>query len=574
MIRAADRQVVMTLLFLVASALSACSPAPTPDVLVRVGDVDIDTTDLERYVAGLPPQARRDTLGVARVREYLQTLVDRALLLAETRRRGLDGNAALQARVQRAFDDRLARQIRARDIEPRVAVDDDEIAAAYAARNWGRSLRAAHIFVRSDSLLAVVRAELAAGVTFDLVARRHSQDPQSAARGGLMPNFYTRATATAAVRDALFALPVGAVSEPLRIDKGYEIFQVLEERPLAFASVASRVRRELEAEARVVALGRHLDSLSAAYGSPAPPPQSTQAEATRLLAQQARDAGLHETAANRRWLAARREETMIRALRQQAVTMRVTIGDGEVRRFYEDHQERYSTADEVVLAEVLLPDREAAEDVLDDLRQLRGRAPAIGDWVDGVHSAVEAGTDVTPLLRSVPTVTDEDVQAFAAWLTDLLETPVGRADFVSELMDAASPSDLIEHYLIRMYAMSRSQRPGSYESQGHYHIRYFDPGPFARLVEAAMAAGAGRLIGPLEVDGGFSVAKVLVAAPRQPLPLEEVAPRIRRHLIERRENEAFHEYLMGLRRDATEEVSWFDERIRRATADLDREPDA
>ena len=546
--------------------LAACSSEPGPDVLARVGSVDIGTADLQKFAAGLPEWTRSQSAGEAQVRDYLQSLVDRELLLAEARARGLDKDPALVERVQRAFDDRLGRQLRAQSVEARIEVTQEEVAAAYEARNWNRSLRVSHIFVRTDSLLALVLAELDAGRSFEAVAREHSQDPTSAVRGGVMPNYYTRATATAAVRDVLFSLPIGAVSAPVRIDKGYEIFFALDEQPVAYASVTEKIQDELKAEKLTVAFDRYIDSLAAVYQSSESP---SPAAASRLLARQAHDQGLHETPDNAKWLAASQPEVLIRELRRQEGAAKVSVTEQQIRRAYDDNRERYRTADEVVLAEVLLASRDEAEEVLADVRRLRASAGPLVAWARQVREQIDADEDPQAQIEALSVVEDENTKAFVYWLTERLSTHAGRADFVSELIDAATPADLLEHYLIRMHAMSRSLRPGSFEAQGHYHITYYDPGPFAPLVLAAMEAGAGRLIGPIEVAEGFSAAKVLVAAPRQDVPLEQVSERIRRGLAERQGNEAFHEFLLQLRSRATDDVIWFDDNIQRTAASID-----
>jgi len=545
--------------------LAACSSKPAPDVLARVGDVDIRVATLQKFAAGLPAWTQSESAGEAQVREYLQSLVDRELLLAEARARGLDKDPALAERVQSAFDDRLARQLRAQSVEARIEVTQEEAAAAYEARNWHRSLRVSHIFVRTDSLLALVLAELAAGRSFEAVARVHSQDPASAVRGGVMPNYYTRATATAAVRDVLFSLPIGTVSTPVRIDKGYEIFFALDEQPVAYDSITEKIRDELKAEKLAVAFDRYIDSLAVVYqSSEVPSPEA----ARRLLARQARDQGLHGTPDNRNWMGASQLEILIRELRRQEVA-KVRVTEQQIRRAYDDNRERYRTADEVVLAEVLLESRDEAEEVLADVRRLRASAGPLVAWARRVRDQIDAGEDPKAQIEALAGIEDENTKAFVFWLTERLSTHAGRADFVSELIDAATPADLLEHYLIRMHAMFRSLRPGSLEAQGHYHITYYDPGPFAPLVLAAMEAGAGRLIGPIEVPEGFSAAKVLVAAPRQDVPLEQVSERIRRGLAERQGTEMFHEFLLQLRSRSTDEVTWFDDNIQRAAAAID-----
>jgi peptidyl-prolyl cis-trans isomerase D len=70
-----------------------------------------------------------------------------------------------------------------------------------------------------------VRAEIVAGAKFEDVARRESQDPVSAARGGDLGE-WTRGQMVAEFDSMAFKLPIGKLSEPFLSPFGYHILEV------------------------------------------------------------------------------------------------------------------------------------------------------------------------------------------------------------------------------------------------------------------------------------------------------------------------------------------------------------
>jgi peptidyl-prolyl cis-trans isomerase D len=95
-----------------------------------------------------------------------------------------------------------------------------------------------------------LRGRLLAGESFEELARAHSQDPGSAAQGGDLGAF-GRGTMVGPFEDAVFAMQVGEVSEPVRSPFGVHVIrldavQPAEVRPLA--SVRETLVRELQRE--------------------------------------------------------------------------------------------------------------------------------------------------------------------------------------------------------------------------------------------------------------------------------------------------------------------------------------
>lgn len=142
----------------------------------------------------------------------------------------------------------LIEKVKQRDLYSRVRVSDAEIMQAIdqlpASAKQGHSGNMITAYMPQHILVAVnaqtsdaqalekirqLRAQLNQGESFEAVARAHSQDPGSAANGGVlgwaidgmfMPEF----------EKTMKSLPQGALSEPVRTTYGYHLIKVLQTR--------------------------------------------------------------------------------------------------------------------------------------------------------------------------------------------------------------------------------------------------------------------------------------------------------------------------------------------------------
>jgi hypothetical protein len=258
-------------------------------LFARVGPQDITMAEYqaalarafrERFYHGRPPAA--DIQEVRR--EVADELLDRTLLLQEAERRGLRPDsgsieetlagydrrygenpnwqarrdtmlASLKARLE---EDDLLRRLE-RDVR-RVAPPSREQVKAYYEANPDKFTEPARqrvsvILLRVDpsSPNAVWDAakqeaqtlvdRLRGGTDFSELARIHSSD-RSAEQGGDM-GYLHQGMLTEGAQQAVDALPVGAVSDPVRVLQGIAIFRVderLPERLRSFEDVQARAR--------------------------------------------------------------------------------------------------------------------------------------------------------------------------------------------------------------------------------------------------------------------------------------------------------------------------------------------
>lgn len=231
-----------------------------------------------------------EVLMEARGLEILQQLVVLELAKQETSRRGL---TVTQRDVDQEFEDALDRIARSAGLEPaqstrenklealetllgekrismaefrvsmernahlrkvvesEVTIDDATLREEFA-RTQGAKVQVRHIqFNLGDTqLINQARAELNRGVPFEEVARRFSQNPETAARGGLLEPFtFTDTAMDPALRDRAFSLKVGEVDPAvLRVGNRLHILKLERRIPpddVRFEDVREEVARSM-----------------------------------------------------------------------------------------------------------------------------------------------------------------------------------------------------------------------------------------------------------------------------------------------------------------------------------------
>lgn len=618
-------------------AVLACGRQETPDSgqgrpLARVGDELIGEAQFEEFVAGLPAWTHSEEKGSARVRDYLQSLVDRALILQEARARGLGQDPQVRQGAEQAFERKLAQEVEKRQIHAQVAVAEEEVQRAFAERHWERYLKVAHIFVRTRERAEQVMAALRAGRPFAEVAEAFSEDRPSAARGGEMPYYYSRLNATAAVRDTLFRLEVGQISGPIPIPRGYEIFKILDERRVGYEKISDRVRKELLHERLGARRQTLLDSLGRRLGLE-PVPQGLgmlmeilrrgkqesrfylsetaavqvlfryeggqfllgeavefsptihqgrgledslkvvevlrgEVVAPRLLALQARQLGIDAEPEFAAWRKKKEEEMLILAMRRLATAQEASVSDQEARQYYEEHQENYRTPVSTEVVEIQVASEAEAREVLEQFEAERHRAGPLVALLDRAKQRLAQGKPAGEELAALQSLEDVEV---AGWLRQKAAEPQGRRQLLDQLSGTASPQELAEEYIARQLAVTRTLREGGRAAEGHYHLYWYEAARFGPLVEEAMKAQVGALIGPVEVDSLYSVARVIGRQGSQLRPFEEVARQLELRLREEREDRAFARWLEALRQSRAGEVELFEEHLEALGRELEQQ---
>lgn len=156
----------------------------------------------------------------------------------------------------------LSREVVAKGITPQ----EEELRSYFDAHRANYSVpeqrRASHIFIELDKdagdeevaaareKLEELRKKLQEGASFEELARKYSEDPGSAERGGDL-GFFGRGVMSKGVEDAAFSLDVGEVSEPVRSEFGMHLVKLTDIRPgktLDFDEARDQVLRDYRRE--------------------------------------------------------------------------------------------------------------------------------------------------------------------------------------------------------------------------------------------------------------------------------------------------------------------------------------
>ena len=147
--------------------------------------------------------------------------------------------------------------------EPNDAISDQDIEAVYQRDRDNRfttpeRIKARHILLRldpntSEEEKTVVRVAAAAlleqirdGADFAALAREHSEDTATGAKGGDL-GFFSRGAMVKPFEDAAFELSIGEISEPVETQFGFHLIQ-LEDRQPAQPRPLDEVRDEIHEE--------------------------------------------------------------------------------------------------------------------------------------------------------------------------------------------------------------------------------------------------------------------------------------------------------------------------------------
>jgi parvulin-like peptidyl-prolyl isomerase len=229
--------------------LIAAGEAPDGHIIAQRGDVRLTDTDLKNALNLLEPAARAQ---VTASPQTLSTFVrDRLLnlsVLAEAKGKAWDQRPEVMQRVNEAKDAVILQTYLASVVPPDPSFPTEaEITTAYEANKahlvLPRQYRLAQIVLavrpgapqEDDEAVRKKAVDLRAQAMrpkadFADIARKNSQDPQSAEKGGDI-GWLREPDMMPSVRDAITPLVENGVSTPVRLPDGWHILKLQETKP-------------------------------------------------------------------------------------------------------------------------------------------------------------------------------------------------------------------------------------------------------------------------------------------------------------------------------------------------------
>jgi peptidyl-prolyl cis-trans isomerase C len=247
-------------------------PAVAPDaVVLTVGTQKMTRAQFEELLAALAQNGRAATTPAAK-RQVADQIGEIMALAQEARKRKIDQDPAVRQIITIQSDQVLANAL-ARQVSNEVKVDDAALHAYFDQHKADfEQAKASHVLIRfkgsrvplkpnqkdltEEEALAKaqdIRKQLLAGGDFAAIAKAESDDTASAANGGSLGAASGRGKFVPQFDQAVFSLPVGQISEPVKTPYGYHIIRVDERSTKSFedsrAEVEKKIRPELTREA-------------------------------------------------------------------------------------------------------------------------------------------------------------------------------------------------------------------------------------------------------------------------------------------------------------------------------------
>jgi len=173
-------------------------------------------------------------------------LIDMKVMAKAARDDKMDQTDIFKRRLQYLEERALRRAYFADKIA--VGVTPEAVQAAYdkfvAEFKPAEQVHARHILVATKEDADAVKAELATGKAFEILAMEKSTDPSAKQNGGDL-GFFQRGQMVKPFEDAAFAMEAGQVSDPIESQFGWHIIKV-EEKSMSAPPALEQVQQQLQ----------------------------------------------------------------------------------------------------------------------------------------------------------------------------------------------------------------------------------------------------------------------------------------------------------------------------------------
>ncbi len=222
--------------------LAACAHTPISElVLARVNGETVTVAELSDSFSSSHQGHGVLLAGQGAVREFLDQVIDRRLLIQEGRRIGAEEDPAIQKWRAALKARRAGEGFLADEVTKKVVVPESRVAAAYS--RLGERFAARHLLVRSREDAERALARIRAGEEFGAVAVEMSLS-ETASRGGDL-GIVQWGRLDPKMEEALWGLRGGETSESFETNEGWNLLHVMErasEEAQRFGMVEGRIK--------------------------------------------------------------------------------------------------------------------------------------------------------------------------------------------------------------------------------------------------------------------------------------------------------------------------------------------
>ena len=235
---------------------------PSDDTLLSGAGITVTAQDLRSEMASIPEEAQLRLLASApQLRQFAGNIYVRRAAAQAASQQGLDKNPAVRYRLQMVHENTLGEEwVKAVDASVQPTPEQLETYArstykaepqrfAIPAQNHARHILIMGKTPENRTVAENLLAQLKDGADFEDLAKKQSQDPGSAAKGGDL-GWFPKGRMVKEFDEAVQALQKpGELSGVVESQFGYHIIR-LEDRKSATERPYEEVREQLQAEAR------------------------------------------------------------------------------------------------------------------------------------------------------------------------------------------------------------------------------------------------------------------------------------------------------------------------------------
>ena len=540
--------------------LFGCGDPADDNVVARVDTVEITVEDLLRFNMDIPALLRSEEQGVQMWREHLDSMVDMELMLLEARKQGMDQDSEFLAKWEHERQQKLIGEILRREVKEKSALSSEELRRRFEQSKWNRMLKLARIEVETEENARKVMEDLERGKEFGEVAKLRSTDRKTASQGGLLNPLYGRGNVEeqgmpVEVAEEVFELAVGKISRPFEVGGGYEIFQVVAESPppASYSLIHAQVQITKAAWARREEL---MEELATQFEV------ELDQEGMAFLLARAPSFG-----ADTLDLAEPDQEVVLCRFDGGQLTLKNFADTYQrVRRFRSVRFDSSGIAEFIHrdLLPVTLLSKAALKQRIDQdssvvawleakkktmlLEILKERE--VDRRIDLSDEAVRSYYETHPHLFKKPEqITVQEI---------LCTTQEEAEEVLKRILNGEKMERLAEHYSIRS---------GAAKTKGFIHIHAYGQTNYSVLYDEAMKAEVGELKGPLQLEEGYTVFKVMEKSGLQPDPFEKASTRARYWLKKEKEEELIAALLHSLKEKYASKIVLFEDRLKKMDAE-------
>ena len=541
----------MTYLLLVCLVFSTSCSSPQEPLVAEIGPHQINAHLLRLYVEELPDGLRTQKTGDEALRFYLQALIDRRLLLIEARSRGFATTNTFQNSVQDAVNSRVRSVYKAQEIASKVKISNETVHRYFEKEGYSRERLLNAIKVASRAAIDTVLQELRAGRSFAEVARARSLDKRSAERGGELGFIGRDQLESLHIPPAIFkTLPQDQLSEPLPADSAWHILRFSEDRPASYEKYQAKIASLLYQKRLAQVGAEHLEQLRDSFKMRLNP------------------SGLRELVNAYR----AQQPTLIEGNSTALYTYKggeVTLG--QVQEFLRQRNISFGLADSAQAMGTLNWYFLEAHLIQEAAREGGFyQTPEIQKFVERTTNEKLLETVRKSVIADLVDLSEEDVRHYydthletfrhseAIWVEEVLLPTQADALQVKAQIEAGAPFDQF---------VDKSLRADAQKYNGRYHFHMLGKIRYPVLVPAVFQAQQGLLEGPLQVEGGYSVFRVIEREESSIEPFETAQRQAWALVRLERETQALNAFLVQLREKYADQIKIYPDRLKEAVPD-------